>query len=155
MGVTDSGQWFSRAFAGGVLGGLVAGLWSALYAAMSGVPWWSPLAMYRTSMFGLSPHPIVSAGLTGAVVAGCAWLMIGGLMAGALFGLLGGSLLPRTHARGVAGFGLVFGLILYALTVWGVPLLPAATTAHLAGWGRLLALVLMGGTIGRVAGSTA
>lgn len=155
MGVTDSGQWFSRAFGAGLVGGLATAFWTALYTAMAGFPWWSGLALYRTRLFGLSPNPVVSSHLLGAVVAGCVWLLISGLMAGALFGLLGGALLPSgLRTSQVALFGMIFGLILYGLTAWGVPLLPATATAHLAPWGRVVALILMGGTIGRLAGST-
>lgn len=154
MGVTDSGQWFSRAFVGGLLGGLVAGLWTALYTGIAGLPWWSGLALYRTHLFGLSRKPLITGSLTDAVVAGCVWFMIAGLIAGALFGLLGGTLLPsHLRSRQVGLGGLVFGVVLYGLFAWGVPFLPGAATAHMAMWGRLVALLLMGWTIGGVAGS--
>ena len=155
MGVTDSGQWFSRAFGAGLVGGLATAFWTALYTAMAGFPWWSGLALYRTRLFGLSSTPVVSSHLFGAVVAGCTWLLISGLIAGALFGIIAGALLPSDLRAGRVGlFGMIFGLILYGLTAWGVPLLPATATAHMAPWGRVVALVLMGGLIGRLAGST-
>ena len=152
MGTYDSGRFLARAVAGGVLGGLVAAVWAALLGGLSGLPWWSPLALYSTTLFGL-PHPIVAGGLTGAVTAGFVWLALVGMALGALYGLLTGSVGPH-RMRGPAAsiLGALLGLLVFLVAFsGGLSLLSPVFVAHIPMWGRAVAFALMGLTLGAFA----
>ena len=146
MGRADSGMFLSRATAGGVVGGFCAAIWLALAAAFSGVPWWSPLALYRADLWGLTPHPVIASSLHAAVIAGVTWLLGAGLAAGALFGLLAGALLPRRVPRSAAvALGAIYGLLLYMLASdVGVAALGPSAAAEVPAWVRALGLVVIG-----------
>ncbi len=154
MGTYDSGRFLSRAVAGGVLGALVAGAWAALLGGLSGLPWWSPLALYSTTLFGL-PQPIIAAGLTGAVTAGLVWLALVGMALGGIYGLLVGTAGPHI-LRGVAPavLGALLGLLIFLVAFSaGRSLLSPVFVAHIPLWGRAVAFAWMGLTIGAFAAS--
>lgn len=152
-GATDSGHFLAQAIAAAVPAGLAAALWAALAAGFAGLPWWSPLALYSTHMGGLSRTPVVAAGLAGAVVAGCVWLMLLALAVGALWGLLAGAAAPRPlQRRRHALLGLLFGLLLFGLaSAAGASVLPPALVRDLPEWSRALTLGIMGAVVGGLA----
>ncbi len=141
MGVTDSGDFLSRAVAGGALGGLAAAAWAVLYSGVGGLPWWAPLALYRTSLLGASRTAVVSHTLFEAVVAGIVRLCMVGLVGGAVFGLLAGALIPRRIGRRpLTLVGAIFGIALYLLAhAGGVAVFSSAIRAHLPVWSQALA----------------
>lgn len=150
MGVSDSGQFLSRAIITGVPAAMAAALWGALYAGLAGLPWWSPLALYSTHMWGLSPELVVASGLFAAVVAGLVWLAMLGIAVGAIWGLLAGTVAPQPAGRRLmCAIGFVFGLALFGLaTSARISLLPPIFHADLAPWAAALALGVMGAIIG-------
>jgi len=150
LGVTDSGQFLSRAIVTGVPAGLAAAVWGALYAGLAGLPWWSPLALYSTHMWGLTREAILAAGLSAAVLAGLVWMAMLGMAVGAVFGLLAGVAAP-THAgrRLMCGVGFVFGLILFGAAAHAqVSLLPPSFADRLPAWVGALALGIVGAVVG-------
>lgn len=152
VGTYDSGRFLSRAVTGGVLGGLVAGAWAAMLAGLSGLPWWSPLALYSTTLFGLR-HPVVAAGLTGAVTAGLVWLALLGMAIGGVYGLLIGSAGPQRLRGGSAGvLGILVALLLFGVALSGrVSLLSPPFIADIPLWGRAVAFAWIGLTLGAFA----
>ncbi len=155
MGRTDTGSFLSHAVLGGVLGGLVAALWVAIAGAFHGLRWWSPLALYRTRLWGLARHPIVASSTHAAVLAGVTWLLGVGLAGGALFGLLGGALLPARSGRtALVLSGGLLGIIVYLISgADRLILLGPAIAADLPSWVRAVALGLVGATSGWCAAS--
>lgn len=154
MGVSDSGDFLSRAVAGGALGGLAAAAWSVLYSGLGGLPWWAPLALYRTHLLGASPTAVVSHTLVDAVVTGIVRLCMVGLVNGALFGLLAGAVAPRQLGRRpLTLIGAIFGIALYVLAhAGGVAVFSPAIRIHLPVWSRALAAACGAAVSGWMAG---
>lgn len=149
----DSGWFLSRAITGGVLGGIVAAIWGALWSGLTGLPWWSALALYSTTFGGISHTPVVAAGLGAAVVAGIVWLVLVGMALGAVFGLVAGTAGPGQFGNtGPVIVGTLLALVVFGLALsGGVQLLSPAYTVHVPLWGRAVAFGLMGFTAGSAA----
>ena len=154
MGVSDSGDFLSRAVAGGALGGLAAAAWAVLFNGLRGLPWWAPLALYRTHLLGASPTAVVSHTLLDAVVAGIVRLCMVGLVGGALFGLLAGATVShRLGRRQLTLIAAIFGIALYFLAhTGGIAVFSSAVRIHLPVWARALAAACGAAVSGWMAG---
>jgi len=103
---------------GGILGGAAMGLFAMIVAALMGMGFWAPLKMISATFYGEAAmaQPGFAAG---PVLVGLMIHMVVSAVYGAIYGTLAR---PRWSGGALLGWGVVYGLVIWALAYLLLPL---------------------------------